>query len=124
MVTPDADKQSDPVVSIPEEFALRDEVRWLKSEDVALFRFLRESMNKIEPAYVATYPPTECGIATFTKDVVMSVAKYTPFSRPTVVAIKRDNEIEPYDRAVRFQILKEDRKSYLDAAKYLESDTK
>jgi len=106
-------------IAIPEEFALRDEVRWLKSEDIKLFQFLRESMNKIEPAYIATYPPSECGIATFTKDVVTSVAKYTPFSRPTVVAVKREHEIEPYERIVRFQILKEVRNSYLDAAKFL-----
>jgi glycosyltransferase involved in cell wall biosynthesis len=110
-------------ISIPEEFALRDEVRWLKSEDINLFRFLRESMNKIEPAYVATYPPSECGIATFTKDVVSSVAKYTPFSKPTVVAIKREHEIEPYERIVRFQILKENKQSYLDAAKFLNDST-
>ncbi|MCX8052557.1 MAG: glycosyltransferase family 4 protein [Armatimonadetes bacterium] len=106
-------------ISIPEEFALRDEVRWLKSEDIRLFRLLRESMNKIEPAYVATYPPSECGIATFTKDVVTSIAKYTPFSKPTVVAIRREHEIEPYERIVRFQIFKENRSSYLDAAKFL-----
>jgi glycosyltransferase involved in cell wall biosynthesis len=106
-------------IAIPEEFALRDEVRWLKSEDIKLFQFLRESMNKIEPAYIATYPPSECGIATFTKDVVTSVAKYTPFSRPTVVAVKREHEIEPYERIVRFQILKEVRNSYLDAVKFL-----
>jgi len=106
-------------ITIPEEFALRDEVRWLKSEDIKLFQFLRESMNKIEPAYIATYPPSECGIATFTKDVVTSVAKYTPFSRPTVVAVKREHEIEPYERIVRFQILKEVKNSYLDAAKFL-----
>ena len=37
---------------LPEEFALRDEVRWLKSEDMMLFRTLRETMNKIEPAYI------------------------------------------------------------------------
>lgn len=103
-------------ISIPEEFALRDEVRWLKSEDAGLFQFIRESMNKIEPAYVATYPPSECGIATFTKDVVTSVAKYTPFSKPTVVAVKREHEIEPYERVVRYQILKENRQSYFDAA--------
>src|ERR1017187_6328441 len=106
-------------VSVPEEFALRDEVRWLKSEDGRLFGFLREAMNKIEPAYVATYPPSECGIATFTRDVVSSVAKYTPFSKPTVVAVKREHEIEPYERMVRFQILKEEKQSYLDAAKFL-----
>ena len=110
-------------ISVPEEFALRDEVRWLKSEDLNLFGFLRESMNKIEPAYVATYPPSECGIATFTKDVASSVAKYTPFSKPTVIAIKREHEIEPYERIVRYQIIKEDKQSYLDAAKYLNEST-
>ena len=105
--------------SVPEEFALRDEIRWLKSEDLKLFRYLRESMNKIEPAYVSTYPPSECGIATFCKDVASSVVKYTPFSKPTVVAVKREHEIEPYDRVVRYQILRENRQSYLDAAKFI-----
>ena len=119
MSTSEQDRKPVPEVSIPEEFALRDEVRWLKSEDLRLFRFLRESMNKIEPAYVATYPPSECGIATFTRDVVTSVAKYTPFSKPTVIAVKREHEIEPYERLVRFQILKENRQSYIDAARYI-----
>lgn len=106
-------------IDIPEEYVLRDEVRWLKTEDAKLFDVLKESMNKIEPAYVATYPPTECGIATFTKDVVTSVAKYTPFSKPTVIAVKREEEIEPYGRVVRRQILRDNRQSYLDVAKYL-----
>jgi len=110
-------------VEVPEEYVLRDEVRWLKAEDSNLFRFLKESMNKIEPAYVATYPPSECGIATFTKDVVTSVAKYTPFSKPTVVAVKRKEEIEPYGRIVRAQIFRDDRQSYLDAAKYINDST-
>lgn len=108
---------------VPEEYVLRDEVRWLKSEDSKLFRFLKEAMNKIEPAYVATYPPSECGIATFTRDLVTSVAKYTPFSKPTVVAIKRREEIEPYGRAVRAQIMRDDKQSYLDAAKFLNDST-
>jgi len=107
------------VISVPEEFALRDEVRWLKSEDRDLFSFIRASMNKIEPAYLSTYPPSECGIATFCKDVATSVAKYTPFSKPSVIAVKRENEIEPYERVVRFQLLKEDRQSYIDAAHYV-----
>ena len=119
MAKAETPKQQQLDVTIPEEFALRDEVRWLKSEDTHLFQVLRESMNKIEPAYIATYPPSECGIATFTRDVVTSVAKYTPFSKPTVVAIRREQEIEPYERIVRFQIFKENRESYLEAAKFL-----
>jgi len=102
-----------------EDFILRDEVRWLRTENLRLFRFLRESMNKIEPAYVSTYPPTECGIATFTKDVVTSVAKYTPFSKPHVIAVRGAEEIEPYERIVRFQIYRNDRQTYLDAASYV-----
>lgn len=107
------------IISVPEEFALRDEVRWLQSEDRDLFSFIRNSMNKIEPVYVSTYPPSECGIATFCRDVATSVAKYTPFSKPTIIAVKRENEIESYERNVRFQILKEDKQSYLDAAKFI-----
>ncbi|MEN6358056.1 MAG: glycosyltransferase family 4 protein [Armatimonadota bacterium] len=110
-------------ISVPEEFALRDEVRWLKSEDLSLFRYLRETMNKIEPAYIATYPPSECGIATFTKDLSSSVAKYTPFSKPNIIAVKREHEIEPYERVVRFQILRENKQSYLDAAKFINDST-
>lgn len=111
------------ITFVPEEFALRDEVRWLKSEDRGLFSFIRESMNKIEPAYVSTYPPSECGIATFCKDVATSVAKYTPFSKPSIIAVKREHEIEPYERVVRFQLLKEDKQSYFDAAKYINEST-
>ncbi|MHB9035363.1 MAG: glycosyltransferase family 4 protein [Armatimonadota bacterium] len=110
-------------VSVPEEFALRDEVRWLKSEDLKLFGFLRETMNKIEPAYISTYPPSECGIATFCKDLSSSVAKYTPFSKPSIVAVKREHEIEPYERVVRFQVFKENKQSYLDAAKFINDST-
>ncbi|MBI2842443.1 MAG: glycosyltransferase family 4 protein [Armatimonadetes bacterium] len=110
-------------IEVPEEYVLRDEVRWLKTEDAKLFRFLKEVMNKIEPAYVSTYPPSECGIATFTRDVLTSVAKYTPFSKPTVVAVKRREEIEPYGRVVRAQIMRDDRQSYIDAAKFLNKST-
>ena len=123
MSKPKEPKREELNLAVPEEFALRDEVRWLKSEDLRLFQFLRQSMNKIEPAYVATYPPSECGIATFTKDVVTSVAKFTPFSKPTVVAVKREHEIEPYDRIVRYQILRENKQSYLDAAKFIDDSS-
>ena len=107
MTAGDEKTQQQVQVMIPEEFALRDEVRWLKSEDIGLFQFIRDSMNRIEPAYVATYPPSECGIATFTKDVATSVAKYTPFSKPCIVAIRREQEIEPYERVVRAGHLRE-----------------
>lgn len=102
--------------------AASDRDGW-KPEDLRMFKFLRGVLNHIDIAYVATYPPQECGIATFTRDVVTSVAKYTPFSNPTVVAVSGDTAIEPYPRLVRFRIRKQDRQSYLDAAEYLNNSS-
>ena len=115
----DADPATAYTADIPEEYVLSEEVRWLRTEDLNLFRYIRDAMNKIQVAFVSTYPPTECGIATFTKDLLMSIAKYTPFSRPIVVAVRGAEEIEPYDRSVKQQIYRNDRQSYLNAADFL-----
>ena len=42
MNKPDDKTEQHVDISVPEEFALRDEVRWLKSEDLKLFRATRE----------------------------------------------------------------------------------
>jgi glycosyltransferase involved in cell wall biosynthesis len=86
-----------------------------------MFRFLKEVINRVSIAYVATYPPTECGIATFTRDLVGAVAKYTPFSDPMVVAVGGEADIQQYPSNVKLQIPKSDLQSYLDAADYLNS---
>lgn len=85
-------------------------------EDLKMTKFLREVINRIEIAYVGTYPPQECGIATFTKDLVTAVAKYTPFSEPSVVAVGTDVAIEQYPKTVKYHIVKTDLQSYLDVA--------
>lgn len=92
-------------------------------EDLKMFRFLREVLNRIEIAYVGTYPPQECGIATFTKDVVTAVAKYTPFSDPAVVAVGGDIAIEQYPKSVKYHIEKHDLQSYLDVADQINAST-
>jgi len=105
-----------------EEISSADEVSerdgW-KPEDLKMFKFLRGVLNHIDLAYVATYPPQECGIATFTRDLATAVAKYTPFSDPAVVAVSGVVDIEPYPKIVKFQIRKPDLHSYLDAADFL-----
>ncbi|MFQ3549437.1 MAG: glycosyltransferase family 4 protein [Armatimonadota bacterium] len=107
-------------INVPDEYELREELSGLKDADSQLFRVLRESMNHLEIAYVSTYPPTECGIATFTKDVLTSVSKYTPFSKPVVLAIGGEFEIEPYDnKIVKFKIVKENKESFIEAARFI-----
>jgi len=91
----------------------------MKVEDLRMFRSLRRVMNRIDVAYVATYPPRECGIATFTQDLVHSVGKFTPFSDPTIVALNDGEAIYKYPKIVRKQIIHDDLSSYYEAADYL-----
>lgn len=87
-----------------------------KPEDLKMFRFLRGVLNHIDLAYVATYPPQECGIATFTRDLATAISKYTPFSDPFVIAVGEVADIEQFPKIVRFQITKSDPESYIRAA--------
>ena len=62
------------------------------------------SVNAKRIAYLSTYPPRECGIANFTKDLVDAIEKLQEFRPPRVVAINEEGAIYNYDREVRFQI--------------------
>lgn len=108
-----------PGAFIENERGLNAEVGWLESSDKSLFRYLRETMNNMDVAYVATYPPRECGIATFTRDLSSAIDKFTPFSRKLVVAMSKGDEIEQYPREVRFQIFDRSRDSHTAGADFL-----
>ncbi|HEY3299093.1 MAG TPA: glycosyltransferase family 4 protein [Armatimonadota bacterium] len=88
-------------------------------EDLKMFKFLREVLNKVNIAYVATYPPTECGIATFTRDLVTAITKYTPFADSMVIAVGGEADIQQYPKIVKLQVPKSDLQSYLDAADFI-----
>lgn len=74
-------------------------------------------MNYKKPiniAFLSTYPPRECGIATFTQDLVtqMSYSQSTRQSR--VIAVS--NELLRYDNKVMMELIQNDRNSYLQTA--------
>lgn len=94
----------------------------IRVEDLGMFRFLREVLNRVNVAYVATYPPAECGIATFTRDLVTAIQKFTPFSERYVIAINEEGHILRYDpRYVKYTISKQDKASYQAAADFINS---
>ena len=72
-------------------------------------------------AYLSTYPPRECGIASFTKDLVEAVQrKYNPALKPKVLAINNDiTDIYAYERQVIKQIAAENIEDYIQLAKEL-----
>lgn len=71
-------------------------------------------------AYVTTYPPRECGIATFTYDLSQAINTLGVFARPTIIAI-HDSRLgnKTYSKEVKFVIDQHDKNSYLAAAEYI-----
>ena len=72
-------------------------------------------------AYVSSYPPRECGIATFTKNLLVATNRLGIFRKPQVIAINEKEAIYNYDRLVRCQIRRDFRKDYVKAARYINS---
>ena len=68
-------------------------------EDLGTFPSLRAVLNRSDVAYVATYPPAQCGIATFTRDLVTATQRFTPFCEPRVVAVNEEGQAGKGGRA-------------------------
>lgn len=67
-------------------------------------------------AYLSTYPPRECGIATFTSDLVDSINHQAALSPSVIIAINDKGEYYDYPSEVKFQIEKDDKQSYTSVA--------
>lgn len=72
-------------------------------------------------AFFGSYPPRECGIGTFTYDVVSAYDAIDPSRLSTVIAVNDDGQMYDYDLhdyqgRVRFQIEADDLDSYLEVA--------
>ncbi len=72
-------------------------------------------------AFLSTYPPRECGIGTFSYDLVNAYDTIDPSRLSTVVAMtdygaKYDYDLHDYQGRVRLEIQSEDRASYRRAA--------
>lgn len=69
-------------------------------------------------AYLASFPPRECGIATFTRDLALAVEHLT-HTHAVVAAMNDRLDGYAYDERVRVQIARNDRSSYRHAAQQL-----
>lgn len=76
-------------------------------------------LNKIRVAFVSTYPPRECGIATYTKDLLEAVSRLYVLKPLAVLAINDKGGYYNYGSEVEFQIDRERVESYVEAAEYI-----
>ena len=71
--------------------------------------------------FLSTYPPRECGIATFTKDLIDSIDLLGKFAPARVIAVNEIGTIYDYDSRVKQQIRQDFEVDYVQAAKYFNS---
>jgi glycosyltransferase involved in cell wall biosynthesis len=68
-------------------------------------------------AFLASFPPRVCGIATFTADLAEAIDGTSPLSPPSqVIAINAGSVLHPYGSRVRWTIERDDLQSYRHAA--------
>jgi len=80
---------------------------------------MKEPSKVRKIAFVGDYLPRKCGIATFTSDLLTSVAAAHPQSQCLAVAVTDIKGIYKYPEVVRFEIEEQDLPSYLRAADFL-----
>ncbi len=86
-----------------------------------LEKMIDHAARKIRVAYVSTYPPRECGIATYTKHLVESISWFCSgaVTSPVIVAMNDRGAHYNYEIPVRAQIDADDIRSYGRVAQYL-----
>ncbi len=72
-------------------------------------------------AFLSTYPPRECGLATFTQDLARELDKVELLSNPKVVAVS-NNDYNYSDRVI-MELWQHDRESYINTAKAINNST-
>ncbi|PIN95691.1 hypothetical protein COU56_00795 [Candidatus Pacearchaeota archaeon CG10_big_fil_rev_8_21_14_0_10_31_9] len=93
-----------------------------KNSNVLILKFLGYGMVKEGDSnvilFVGSYPPRECGIATFTKDLTDSIdKKFFPFLKTRILAMNNNGvSIYNYPKKVIYQLSDTERSSYFKLA--------
>jgi glycosyltransferase involved in cell wall biosynthesis len=75
--------------------------------------------TKKRVAFISSFPPRQCGIATFTSDLIKNVGRAAKGQfEPLVVAMRSDNKLK-YNEPVKFEIRQDVKSDYICAADYI-----
>jgi glycosyltransferase involved in cell wall biosynthesis len=77
--------------------------------------------KKLRVAFISTYPPRECGIATFTSHLVDAISTFCNQAviPPVVVALNDKGELYDYEMRVKYQIDADELASYEKTAEHI-----
>ncbi|MEM4625201.1 MAG: glycosyltransferase [Candidatus Pacearchaeota archaeon] len=72
--------------------------------------------------FLCSYPPRECGIATFTRDLTNAMdRRFNPRLKSEVIAINKDQDIYNYSKKVVLELNEGDIEDYINVAKQINS---
>ena len=74
-------------------------------------------------AFVSTYPPRRCGIATFTTDLIQAIRRADSHTQCRIAAIDERNTARAYGNEVRWRIRQGTADPYVAAAKAIDAST-
>lgn len=75
------------------------------------------STNQPQVLYITSYPPRECGIASYSQDLIKALAnKYDNSFTSSICALESDKEVHTYSDEVKFVLDTSDAASYLQTA--------
>ncbi len=75
--------------------------------------------EQVKLAYLSTYPPRECGIATFCEDLIIATTGDGAFSEPVVIAMEGGASYHRYSRPVVHVVDDRDESDYQAAAEFI-----
>src|SRR5579885_1343409 len=82
-------------------------------------QLLSELTTRPQVAYLSSFPPRQCGIATFTQDVVTAVDRQKLMGRGVVLAINDSPSTYDYPAAVKHQLERDALATYERAADFV-----
>jgi glycosyltransferase involved in cell wall biosynthesis len=76
-----------------------------------------------EILFITSYPPRECGIATYSQDLIRSLErKFDHSFKISICALENDNEIHEYDQKVKYVLNTDQPRDFINLAKNINED--
>jgi len=79
----------------------------------------KDALHGLKTAYLSTYPPTECGIATFCQDLSQALNQTRVIPPAQILAINPDGQSRAYPPEVTYQLDQHSLADYLAAADFV-----
>ncbi len=77
-----------------------------------------DDIEHLNSCFLGSFPPRECGIATFTRDLAVAMDKrFNPKLKSKVIAINENESFYNYGKKVIMELNKDDIESYIEVAK-------